>query len=159
MNGKFEEFYRISKLLNSHKIRVLLFGSLGLQQRLNEDLYADDIDILVPEIFINEKWETLKKYIEELGYFLEDLHEHQFRGDGFKVAFASIESLESFAGVNIDSIPVEKNGQTEYMLLTLEQYLKVYTRSSEDSYRRNKNNGKDLIKIELIKRKLNLSKH
>jgi len=37
-----------------------------------------------------------------------------------------------------------------FMLLTLPQYLKVYTESSKDSYRKDKNNAKDFKRIEMI---------
>ena len=93
-------------------------------------------------------------YMSKLGYFLEDLHEHQFNNGKYKVAFAPIEDLKSFAGIEIESIAIEKTGDIEYLLLTLEQYLLVYNQSSKDSYRRNKNNDKDFFKIELIKKEL-----
>ncbi|MGL5348147.1 MAG: hypothetical protein ACRDA3_12415 [Peptostreptococcaceae bacterium] len=154
MNEKMNEFIKIASLLKQHNIKVLLFGSLGLKQHIDEISNIDDIDILLPHTYVTDRWDELQMYMNKLGYFLEDLHEHQFNNGKYKVAFASIEDLKSFAGIEIESIPIEKIDNMEYLLLTLEQYLLVYNQSSKDSYRRNKNNDKDLFKIELIKKKL-----
>ena len=57
---KKKEFLYIAELLNE-KLHVvpLLFGSLGLEQRLHTNLNADDIDVLIPEVFLNEKWDSV----------------------------------------------------------------------------------------------------
>ncbi len=41
-----------------------------------------------------------------------------------------------------------------YQILSLEDYLKVYSKSIHDSYRRTKNNSKDVTKINTIKQLL-----
>ena len=57
---KKKEFLYIAELLNKQlHIVPLLFGSLGLEQRLHTDLDADDIDVLVPEAFLNEEWNRI----------------------------------------------------------------------------------------------------
>lgn len=101
------EFLHIAKIL-SEKLNVvpLLFGSLGLEQRLRTDLNADDIDVLIPEAFLNEGWDGVVRIMEENGYALYDVHEHAFEKSGVSMAFASIESLAPFAGVDIKNIPV-----------------------------------------------------
>ncbi|MEG2896332.1 MAG: hypothetical protein RR887_12230 [Niameybacter sp.] len=159
MDDKLNEFLKIAERLQSHHIKVLLFGSLGLSQHINENLNVVDIDILRPSTYVSNQWCELKGYMEGMGYVLEDLHEHQFSNGKYKVAFAAIECLTSFAGIAMDSIPVAKMSNVEYLLLTLQQYLLVYTQSSKDSYRRNKNNDKDFLKIELIKRELGIERN
>ena len=42
-------------LLNKFGIVPLLYGSLGLEYLTGDDLGADDIDILVPRVFITER--------------------------------------------------------------------------------------------------------
>ena len=50
---KYNSFLKIARALHQKLgICPLLFGSLGLEQRLKADLRADDIDILVPEFFL-----------------------------------------------------------------------------------------------------------
>ncbi|ALS74044.1 hypothetical protein AUC31_01705 [Planococcus rifietoensis] len=38
------------------------------------------------------------------------------------------------------------------IILSLDDYLKIYTKSSIDGYRRTENHGKDLRKIDIIKK-------
>ena len=46
------EFLCVAELLNKKlDIVPLSFGSMGLEQRLHISLNADDIDVLIPEVF------------------------------------------------------------------------------------------------------------
>lgn len=146
-----KEFLHIAQLLNKKlNIIPLLFGSLGLEQRLHTNLNADDIDILIPETFLNEKWNSIVTIMNDNGYELYDLHEHAFEKSGLSVAFASIENLTPFAGVNLSRIPIVEKTGIRYYLLNLQDYLKVYIASSKDGYRKNTKNKKDEEKIKLI---------
>ncbi len=148
---KIEAFFEVAEKLNAElQITPLLFGSLGLEQRLGVDLNADDVDVLIPEYYLNDDWKEICAIMEEMGYRLYDLHEHAFKRDGVSVAFAAIDSLGPFAGVDISKIPMVNNGNVQYLLLGLMDYLNVYKASSKDSYRADKNNQKDLVKIQLI---------
>ena len=154
---KKKEFLYIAGLLNEQlHIVPLLFGSLGLEQRLHTNLNADDIDVLIPEIFLNEKWNSVVTIMKNNGYVLYDLHEHAFEKSGLSFAFASIESLTPFAGINLTKIPVIEEAGIRYYLLSLQDYLKVYMASSKDGYRKNTKNKKDEQKIELINKALGL---
>ena len=152
---KKKEFLYIAGLLNK-KLHIvpLLFGSLGLEQRLHTNLNADDIDVLIPEVFLNEKWNSVVTIMKDNGYVLYDLHEHAFEKSGLSFAFASIESLTPFAGINLTRISVIEEAGVHYYLLSLEDYLKVYMASSKDGYRKNTKNKKDEQKIELINKAL-----
>lgn len=156
MKNKFTE---IAKQFNEKLgIEPLLFGSLGLEQRLGTDLNADDIDVLIPEIFLNEKWDGIVKIMSENGWRLYDIHEHAFEKNGISIAFAAIESLAPFAGVDLEKIPVIDEGGVRYKLLDLGDYLKVYMASLKDGYRKNVKNKNDQLKIDLINQALNLRK-
>lgn len=148
-------FLQIARRLNEAlRITPLLFGSLGLEQRLGVNLNADDIDVLIPEEYLDEKWDMLIEVMTTLGYTLYDIHEHAFEKDGVSAAFASFENLVLFAGVDITRIPIVDENGVRYYLLVLEDYLKVYTASSKDGYRKDTKNKNDTEKIELIKRAL-----
>lgn len=150
-----EKFLHIAKCLNEKLNAVpLLFGSLGLEQRLGTYLNADDIDVLIPEKFINDEWDSIVTVMSENGYTLYDVNEHAFEKNGLSIAFASIESLVSFAGVDVEKIPVIEESGTRYMLLDLRDYLKVYTASLRDGYRKNVKNKNDQQKIDLINQAL-----
>lgn len=151
----YREFLNVANKLNSEiNIIPLLYGSLGLQKITDFDFYPDDIDILIPKRYLKDKWNILKKTIEGLGYELIDLHEHAFARDRYKIAFADIESLVPYAGLDIEHIENKDEEGVKYKLLNLEEYLKVYLQSSKDGYRKTKNNDKDLLKIEIIKKLL-----
>lgn len=147
----YSHFYKIAEKLNSEfSIIPLLYGSLGLQLLIDVDLNAGDIDVLIPREYINEKWEDLSSFMHGEGYILIDLHEHAFKKENVKIAFAEIDSLEEFAQISLADCQIIDSEGAKFRLFSLKQYLKVYSKSSEDSYRRNKNNDKDFDKIKLI---------
>ena len=157
---KKQYFFENAKLINN-KFRIvpLLYGSLGLEYITNENLKADDIDILIQEVFLKERWNEFKKFLIDEGYELFDEHEHTFQKNNILYSYASIEELKSF--VDIDSLNIEhryENG-VEFMILSLEQYLKVYQKSLMDGYRIEVRKKNDRSKIEFIKNHINKNNH
>ena len=138
------------------QILPLMYGSLGLEYITGECLNSDDIDILIPEIFIRSRWDEFRTALEEAVYVLTDAHEHTFRKDGIDYSYASIEELEAFADIPVSEIAIQEQHGTPFRLLSLEQYLKVYEASAKDGYRANVRNKKDHEKIDFIKKHLNL---
>lgn len=135
----------------------LMYGSLGLEYRTGEDLHADDIDILIPEAFVTDRWPEFRALLEENGYTLTDEAEHAFEKGGVCFAYAAIEELEPFAGIAPAEVATLNAGNVPFRLLSLEQYLKVYTASSKDGYRADVRGKKDGEKIAFIKRLLQKS--
>ncbi len=149
---RFELFRRNAQLIFSEfEAKPLLYGSLGLELLLEQDLNSDDIDILIPKVLLNEKWEIFKKFLEADGYTLVDLHEHTFVKDNVSYSYASLEGLDDFAGIH----SFEDNGC--FLTLTLCDYLKVYERSQKDGYRQNHKHKNDTEKIVIIKEHLNIN--
>lgn len=147
------EFIHVSKTLNKElAIMPVLYGSLGLGKVTQIDFLPQDIDILVPIAFLEEKWEILKDMMEQLDFILIDLHEHEFMKNDCKIGFAFIEDLMEFADVDYKNLQVVEDSGAKYYLLTISDYLKVYSKSLQDGYRRTKNNNKDLKKIEVLKK-------
>ena len=132
----------------------LLYGSLGLEYLTGDALGADDIDILVPRVFITERWHEFKALSEAQGYVLVDEHEHTFVRDSVAYSYADIEDLEFFAGINAEDIEVHEVDGVTFLLLSLEQYLAVYRQSSKDGYRVNVRQKKDADKIKFIESKI-----
>ena len=153
--SKFNLFLENARLL-SDKLGIvpLLYGSLGLEHLTGEALGADDIDILVPRVFITERWQDFKSVLEMRGYVLTDAHEHTFVRDGVAYSYADIEDLESFAGIRAEDIETHEVNGVRFLLLSLKQYLAVYRRSSMDGYRVNVRQKKDAEKIRFIESKL-----
>ncbi len=152
-NMKKALFFENAKLLNkSLGIIPLMYGSVGLGYITGESLNSDDIDILIPEAFLKERWNEFKSILAEKGYALAD--EHAFEKKGVCYAYASIEELEGFAGVKLTEIATESENGATFKKLSLEQYLKVYTASAKDGYRVNVRQKKDNEKLAFIKDRL-----
>ncbi len=152
---KFPHFLQNTHLLQqTFGITPLLYGSLGLEYLTGEDLNADDIDMLIPQVYITERWEEFKNTLQKNGYDLIDEHEHTFSKDDIYYSYASIEELYSFAGIPLSKIEVKTLDGISFRLLSLEQYLTVYKKSSNDGYRKDVRNKKDKEKIKFIKEKL-----
>ena len=148
-------FFENAKLLmDKLAIIPLMYGSLGLEYITGESLNSDDIDILIPEVFLKERWEEFKNLLTDQGYILIDEHEHTFQKNGIHYAYASIEELESFAKINLSEIEQQNNDGIWLKLLSLEQYLKVYSVSAKDGYRINVRKKKDNDKIAFIENRL-----
>ncbi len=153
--NKFNLFLENARLLSDKfGIVPLLYGSLGLEYLTGDDLGADDIDILVSRVFITDRWQEFKAVLEEHGYVLADEHEHTFVRDGAAYSYADIEDLESFAGIRMKDIEMRETDGVRFLLLSLEQYLAVYQKSSKDGYRVNVRQKKDADKIRFIESNL-----
>jgi hypothetical protein len=151
----YEEFIKVSKILNQQlNIVPVLYGSLGLGKLTQIDFSPQDIDILVPLTFLEEKWKTLIQTMEQLDYIMVDLNEHEFMKNDIKIGFAFTEDLLDFADVDYRSLKVFEDNGTKFHFLTISDYLKVYNKSLQDGYRRTKNNNKDLIKLEILNKLL-----
>ena len=152
---KFNLFLENARFL-SNKLGIvpLLYGSLGLEYLTGDVLGADDIDILVPCVFITERWHEFKALLKAQGYVLVDENEHTFVLDGVAYSYADIEDLESFAGIRMKDIEMREADGVSFLMLSLEQYLVVYQKSSKDGYRVNVRQKKDADKIRFIESKL-----
>lgn len=163
-NNKFDEFIKIAKKLNDIEIIPLLMGSVGLEVVTGKSWDAQDLDIHVhgdkrgwevpPELSIFN-WKDIMNIMISMGYSLIDLHEHEFFKEGlFPIEFGIIDTLPDFAGVQLEDLELHQQGEVKYYLLNPEQYLSVYESSSKDNYRADKNNSKDIKKIEFLKSKI-----
>lgn len=153
--NKFNLFLENARLLSDNLgIVTLLYGSLGLEYLTGDALGSDDVDILVPRVFITERWHEFKSFLEAQGYALTDEHEHTFVRDGVAYSYADIEDLESFAGIHAEDIEMREVDGVHFLLLSLGQYLDVYKQSSKDGYRVDIRQKKDADKIRFIDSKL-----
>lgn len=149
-------FFENAELLwEALRITPLMYGSLGLEYLTGENLNADDIDVLIPRVFLSDRWDEFRTVLESGGYVLIDEHEHTFEKEGVHYSYAEAEELEAFAGICDCEIETFRAENISFRLLSLEQYLKVYCASAKDGYRVNVRNKKDAEKIEFIQKRLN----
>ncbi|WP_455660554.1 phosphoribosylanthranilate isomerase [Pradoshia sp.] len=126
---------------------------------------AEDLDIHVPgdqrgwevppedSVF---RWKEIMDVMHSLGYTLIDLHEHAFSKEGLSVEFGIIDTLPTFAGVELEDLALCQERGTEFYLLNLPQYLRVYEASAKDSYRADQNNHKDIGKMDFLKDRIKM---
>lgn len=160
MNKLFDEFKLICLKLNKIGIIPTLMGSLGLEFITNTEWDPSDIDIHVPgdprgwdapdELRIYN-WDKILKVMEDLGYTLVDLHEHEFQKNNLSVEFGSISSLYDFAGILESDIEITQIDGVKFRIPNIKQFLKIYEESSKDSYRNDNNNNKDFLKIDYLR--------
>ena len=163
-NHKYDEFIEIAKKLNDIEIIPLLMGSVGLEVITGKSWDTQDLDIHVPgdkrgwevppELSIHN-WIDIVNIMNSMDYSLIDLHEHEFYKDGLSVEFGIIDTLPNFAEVQLEDLEIHQERNVKYYLLNPEQYLCVYESSSKDSYRADKNNHKDIRKIDFLKSIIN----
>jgi hypothetical protein len=161
VNHKFEEFIKIAKKLNDIEIIPLLMGSVGLEIITGKNWEAQDLDVHVPgdkrgwevppELSIHN-WLNIVKIMTSMEYSLIDLHEHEFLKERVSVEFGIIDTLPTFAGIQLEDLELHQKRGVMYYLLNPEQYLAVYESSSKDSYRADQNNNKDIKKIDFLKK-------
>lgn len=151
---KTDAFFAVAKACNAIGITPLLYGSVGLELLLRTDLQADDIDILISEIYLDTQWHSVVSMMQSLGYALYDLQEHAFRKDDIRIAFAPIEDLSAFANVHICKKHLKTENGVQFYLMTLTDYLWVYTASAKDGYRKTNKHKNDQAKIDRIQHAL-----
>ncbi len=147
----------VIKILNKKNIIPVLYGSLGLYQIIEPLGTVDDIDFLVKEVWITDKWDELRSCLEKYEFKLEDEHEHEFSHPLFssKIAFGSIEESGRHSGLNLEKARLVQ-GKIKYYTLTAQQYLSAYKACLKDDYRQGKKGDADIQKIKALEEYLNV---
>lgn len=156
---KYQAFLAVAKQLNHIHITPVLMGSLGMERVTQLDWYPNDIDIHVPgdprgwemqgeQI---DQWINIKEMMEDLGYKLMDLHEHEFVKHDIHIEIGNMTTLYAFSGVKVETLKKINDKGIIYYLPDEKQFLAIYEASLRDSYRQDHNNGKDVAKIEYLK--------
>lgn len=160
-HSKYRAFLEIATKLNKNNIQPLLMGSLGLELVTGENWDVKDIDIHVngdprgweaPDELRIYHWSTIKCVMNELGYQLIDLHEHEFLKEDISVEFGVIDTLSNFANIQPVDLDLVREKNCSFFVPTREQYLEIYKASSNDSYRNEQNNSKDFAKIRYLEK-------
>jgi len=152
MDKKFREFVGVTKILNMKGITPVLYGSLGLYQIIDPLGPIDDIDFLISDTWLTDKWPEFKTYLEENGFRMDDEHEHEFSHPDIKgwIAFGSIEESKKHSGLDKNDLELKESNGAEYLVLNADQYLSAYKASLEDGYRQERKGDADKVKIRAI---------
>jgi len=156
---KFEVFLKVAKELNrSLGIIPILYGSLGLYKIIGEYGECNDIDILVPDEFVNGRWNELIDLMKKAGFELKDEYEHKFICDSEIVAFGKQDDLTKRIGLDPDNLKVSNVGDAKFKELFVENYLFAYKLMLRDSCRQEKRGKADQEKIAMIQKYLRTKK-
>jgi len=148
----FKIFLEVAKNLNNKfKITPILFGSVGLYKLINYPGKNNDIDILIPNTFINHRWNKLVRLMEYLKFKLINQKEHEFIRRGKIVAFGKQNDLKELAKINPLTLENVNHQGIKFKELNLGQYLIIYQLMKRDGYRKYKKGNQDQKKIKLIK--------
>lgn len=123
---------------------------LGVANYLGNFKDFEDIDLLIEDEFVNNKWEEFRKLFESRGFNLVSEKEHEFEFDGKKVGFASRNILIKDKIINDFSELVQYKNK-DVFTLTPEGFLKAYQFSVKDGYRIDTRGKKDQDIIEKLR--------
>lgn len=129
----FEVFLEIARTLNeSLGIIPIIFGSLGLNRVIGEFKKANDIDILLPDDFVNGKFAELDQTMIRLGFqFNKKIktaldHEYEFVREGDMVSFGPEEEWLNLLKTSREELNVSEVVGVNFKEFSAKQYLKIY---------------------------------
>ena len=150
---KFEVFLEVAGNLNNFlNVIPILYGSLGLYKIIGEYGKSNDIDVLVPDEFVDERWNELMNLMKKMGFKLENEHEHEFIRSAEIVAFAKQDDLIKRIKLYPNNLIVHNINNIKFKELSAKNYLSVYRLMLRDNYRQEKRGKADQEKIDLIEK-------
>ncbi|KKT44259.1 MAG: Phosphoribosylanthranilate isomerase [Candidatus Collierbacteria bacterium GW2011_GWF2_44_15] len=154
MSVKLGDYKKVDGFLRVNNVDSILYGSLGVSAYLGNFRDFDDIDLLVDDEFIGEKWSFLKELMSSNGFEISDEKEHEFvNPEGVKVAFAEKSVLidDNICDPKSDVVKIIIDG-VEVNTLSPNSFIKAYTFSSTDGYRIEKRGDSDLNIVRDLKK-------
>ncbi len=134
LNYMYEFLLELLNILKELKIKPVLYGSYGVSQYLGDFKEFEEVDLLVPDEFMNNRWNEFKTFIQSKGFSLIDEKEHEFGKDGKRVGFASVYVLVRDKIIeNVSKLIQYK--KCDALTLSPEDFLKAYQFSVKDGYR------------------------
>jgi molecular chaperone GrpE len=157
---KFNVFLEVAREVNiNFDTAPILYGSLGLAKIIGEVDEVNDIDILIPEKYLIDRWEDIIEMMKKTGFKLVNEKEHEFLRGKEKVAFGKEDDLKEMAEIDSLDLPVTNLESVKFRELNAEQYLRVYKLMLRDNYRQEKRKKNDQEKIERIEKFLRSQKN
>jgi hypothetical protein len=152
MDKKFLAFLGIAKSFNNHGVLPTLYGSLGLYRLIGQLDDANDIDILIPDVYLKDKFIELLKIMEEAGYKQDPTHTHEFtKGEGY-IGFQFGEELKNYAGVDYKNFKTTIIDGIKFKEINPEDYLTIYKKTLDEFEQKAKKGYK--AKIEALEKLL-----
>ncbi|MDP4009718.1 MAG: hypothetical protein Q8P53_01900 [Candidatus Shapirobacteria bacterium] len=141
-----KNYQKVNNFLLENKIDSILYGSLGVSIYLGNFKNFDDIDLLVEDVYLSDKWLDLIKIMKNNGFELIDSKEHEFiNKQDLKIAFTkkSILIKDNICDPKKD-IQIHHKEGILIKTLNKQAFINAYTFSSKDGYRKEKRGKNDL---------------
>jgi len=144
---------KIIKDLRAAAVDPILYGSQGVSLYIGDFKEFGDIDLLVDQRWMTDDWEKLIEIMNQIGFKLYDLHEHDFvNPESVHASFASKDIL-----VRDNIVQSLKNATSDIevgdiTITTLKPgvFKSAYEFSEQDGYRKNTRGKKDRTVIVLL---------
>ena len=129
IHKKLSTFLEIARALNRYNIIPVIFGSLGFYHLIDQVLdKIGDIDIIIPNIYLTEKFNELKNILGEIGYRQDTDYPHEFTKGEDQIGFEPESDLSDIK-IEINKLEPSELEGVKFKELSLEDYLKVYKRN------------------------------
>ncbi|CAN5162782.1 hypothetical protein BH09PAT1_BH09PAT1_0630 [soil metagenome] len=141
----YKEYQKIGTFLKPLEINPILYGSAGVGVYLGNFKKFEDLDLLIEDKWITDKWGITVKRMADNGFKLINQREHEFESsDGLKVALAPQSILERDGIGDLETDVTELTYQgIPIRTLFPQTFLKAYEFSAKDGYRRDTRGKKD----------------
>ncbi len=150
---KFRIFLKIAKNLNCFlNITPIVYGSLGLYRIIGEHGRCEDIDILIPNEFVNERWNELIEVMERMGFKLGNEDKREFMCDSGAIAFLEQNDLIRRINLYPDTLIAHSINNIKFKELSIENYLAAYKFMVQDEHREKEKKKSDQEKADLIEK-------
>ncbi len=145
---------KVVKAIEIFEKDPVVFGSHGVSLYLGKFKDFNDIDILIDQELLDDRWDELKSFLVSSGWTLFDKKEHEFIISGQKVGFAAKQILirDKIIKDFSELVPFKKTGA---LTLSPEGYLRNYEYSRKDGYRIKNRGKKDDLIISRLRKYLN----
>lgn len=142
-----------------HRFRFIpiLAGDFALQKRLNITNNANEIRMLIPDIYLDKHWQRICNLMILRSFTENTSMIHSFSRNGITVSFASIEEFVNMTGISTKKLPREFSTFT-YYLPDLSQFLTYYNlllSASTNDAEKTKQNIEEIsnaLKLQTIKK-------
>ena len=139
--------------LQDHGIDPILYGSQGVSLYIGQFKEFGDVDLLVPDEWVQKRWQELISVMGALGYSMVNEHEHEFEDEEKSTVGFAGESILIRDGISIpesqDIIWTTVSGAS-VRTLSAKAFRRVYRFSVHDGYRIETRGKKDAEIISLL---------
>ena len=142
----------VTQILNEKfQVIPLLYGSFALEEALDKDYQAHDIDLLIPKEVLNNKIELIEAFVMNgFTYFNQEVL--TFEKNGIEIEISNLEEWIKNSNWNIEENTMIHQDNIQYQLLSARNLEKLYKFLISDKRRSKEKKQKDQEKLNDLKK-------